>query len=65
MPNQIYWTKFIKPKLENWIYKIKSTKENFLIVKNQIYRIRSIQSKLQKLVNPTNTMEKKPNSEKI
>ena len=38
IPNQIYWTISNKPKLQNWIYKIESTKQNVWNVKNQMYQ---------------------------
>ena len=48
IPNWIDRTKFTEPKLQNWIYKIKSTKQSVLDVKNQIYQTKSIQSNLNK-----------------
>ena len=46
--------------LQNWIYKIKSTEQSVLDVKNQIYQTKSIQSNLKK-IHPTNFT--KPNVE--
>ena len=42
LPNQNYWSTFTKPKLLN-----ESTKQNFLNVKNKIYRAKYIQSNQQ------------------
>ena len=55
--NQIYWTKFTKPNLQNWIYKIKFTNQNVLNAKNQIYQTKSIQSNLQNKINPIITIK--------
>ena len=50
--NQIYWNKFTKPNLYNWIYKSKSNKKRMFemkepIILNKIYWTKSIQSNLQ------------------
>ena len=51
---QIYWTIFNKPKLQNWIYKIKYTKQSVSNYKNQIYR-----SNLFNQTNKTNSIHRK------
>ena len=61
--NQIYSTNYIKPNPPSQICKIKSTKQNVLNVKKQIYQTRSFQLNLQNKINPTNST--KPNLRKI